>query len=81
MRQEFWRTGSVCLFTEVALVAHHMSRRHRLLGAFVRVEMEERGVPTSGRSDRPEQGPSGSQPGATEQTPGEDGDVQEDRSA
>jgi hypothetical protein len=58
-----------------------MRRRHRLLDAYVRVELEERGVLSDDRPDRCHPEPLHPRPEAAEQDPNDGEDAREDRPA
>jgi hypothetical protein len=65
---------------EVVVITRRMRRRHRLLGAYVRVELEERGVPSHEGRNRSQAEPPHTQ--AQAERTGGDGEVdREDRPA
>ena len=63
------------------MITRRMRRRHRLLDAYVRVELEERGVLSDDRSDRSRSDPRHPRLEAAEQDPGDGEDAREDRPA
>lgn len=63
------------------MITRRMRRRHRLLGAYVRVELEERGVLSDDRSVRSQPQPSHPWPEAAEQDADDGEGTREDRPA
>ncbi len=64
------------------MVTRRIRRRHRLLGAYVRVELEERGVSIGDPSARPEEAPATPlPPGTTERDAGDPEDARKERPA
>jgi hypothetical protein len=63
------------------MVTRRIRRRHRLLGAYVRVELEDRGVSFDDPPARPDEGPTRLRPEPTGPGAGDREDAREERPA